>query len=103
MNNHYELLDSGKGRKLERFGPYVLSRPSSQAVWMPQLDEGEWKKADAIFLREGDTKWTFQNPKMKETWHIEAAGIKFKISPTDFGHLGIFPEQLEFWKWIQKV
>jgi 23S rRNA (cytosine1962-C5)-methyltransferase len=99
----YSLLDSGLGRKLERFGPFVLSRPCSQAVWAPLLSEQEWRKADAVFLREGDTRWTHHTPKMPTFWTIEVAGITFKISPTDFGHLGIFAEQSEFWDWIQKT
>lgn len=99
----YALLDSGKGRKLEQFGQFVLSRPCSQAVWTPLLSEQSWRKADAVFLREGDTKWTFHNPKTNGIWTIDVAGITFKISPTDFGHLGIFPEQKVFWEWIQKV
>lgn len=97
----YALLDSGAGRKLERFGRFVLSRPCSQAVWTPQLSEAEWKRADAVFMREGDTKWTFPSRSIAETWHVEVSGIRFKISPTDFGHLGIFPEQEDFWSWIQ--
>lgn len=97
----YTLIDSGNGRKLEQFGPFVLSRPCSQAVWAPLLNEAEWGKADAVFLREGDTKWTFHNAQSQKMWTIDVSGIAFKISPTDFGHLGIFPEQKPFWEWIQ--
>lgn len=101
--NHtdYALIDSGQGRKLERFGPFLLDRPCSQAVWKQQLPASEWNKADALFLREGDTKWTFRNPKLTQPWKIQVEGITFKISPTDFGHLGIFPEQRPFWRWMQ--
>jgi 23S rRNA (cytosine1962-C5)-methyltransferase len=98
--NRYRLVDSGKGRKLERFGPYLLSRPCSQAVWQPQLSEKEWHKADATFSREQENKWTHKRS-LPDTWHIEVAGLIFKISTTDFGHLGIFPEQKPFWEWIQ--
>ena len=89
QNHQYALVDSGNGRKLERFGPYLLSRPCSQAVWVPQLSNKEWDKADAIFSREQENKWTHQRS-LPETWQIEVAGVMFKISPTDFGHLGIF-------------
>lgn len=102
-DNTYSLVDSGDGRKLEKFGHFLLVRPSSQAVWKPQLTQQEWKKADAVFLREGDIKWTFHNPAAKDDWSIQVSGITFKISPTDFGHLGIFPEQAPFWQWIQDV
>lgn len=99
----YSLLDSGNGRKLEKFGPFVLSRPSAQAVWVPTHSEKEWQSADATFLREGDTKWTFNNAQMGNSWLIEVSNVFFKISPTDFGHLGIFPEQRPFWDWIQET
>lgn len=102
MLQNYHLIDSGEEQKLERFGPYLLSRPCSQAVWKPQLSISEWKKADAVFSREPENKWTHLRS-LPSMWHIEVAGIKFKISPTDFGHLGIFPEQKIFWEWIQKT
>ena len=101
-NKSYALIDSGLGRKLEQFGPALISRPCSQAVWQPQLPDPQWQKANAVFVREGDTKWN--NPSaIDAVWTIEVAGITFKISPTDFGHLGIFPEQKQFWDWIQKT
>lgn len=96
----YRLIDSGNGRKLERFGNILISRPSAQAVWQPQLPPAEWNRADAIFTREGDSKWLKQ-PAGTASWTINVAGITFKIAPTDFGHLGIFPEQARFWEWIQ--
>ena len=98
--NHFTLVDSGNCRKLERFGPYLLSRPCSQAVWLPQLSEKEWDKADATFSREQENKWTYKR-QLPQMWHIEVSGLLFKISPTDFGHLGIFPEQKPFWEWIE--
>lgn len=98
----YLLVDSGHGRKLERFGPYLLSRPCSQAVWSPQLSDKEWDHADASFSREQENKWTHQRP-LPLSWEIEVANLRFKISSTDFGHLGIFPEQQSFWEWIQTV
>lgn len=101
-NVSYTLLDSGHGRKLERFGSYSLSRPCAQAVWRPLLSETDWHKADASFSREPENKW-IKNHSLPSFWQIEAAGIIFKISPTDFGHLGIFPEQIEFWLWVKKT
>lgn len=98
----YELIDSGNGRKLERFGPYILIRPCSQAVWQPQLSDKEWKKAHAVFSRDQENKWT-EFHKLSEEWQIEVAQLFFKIAPTDFGHLGIFPEQKSSWEWIQKI
>lgn len=98
----YELIDSGKGQKLERFGPYLLIRPCAQAVWQPKLSTQEWNKADAIFSREQENKWTLLKS-LPDRWQITVASIVFKLASTDFGHLGIFPEQKSSWEWIQKL
>lgn len=95
----YHLIDSGNGRKLEQFGPFRIARPSAQAVWNPSLPESDWAKADAQFTREPDNRWI--KSKIPEQWTIQVSGIRFKIVPTDFGHLGIFPEQKPFWSWIE--
>jgi len=100
-DNFYTLCDSGQGRKLERFGPYLIIRPCAQAVWQNKLSQEEWDRADAIFTREGDKKWLKKTT--ADYWTIQTAGITFKISPTDFGHLGIFPEQRDFWEWIPRI
>ncbi len=96
----YELIDSGDGRKLERFGRYVLARPCSQAMWRPSLGPAEWARADAAFDREDGNRWHGRANLPKE-WQIETAGIRFKLGGTDFGHLGIFPEQRAQWLWIR--
>lgn len=96
----YDLIDSGDGRKLERFGRFVIDRPCSQAVWKPKLSPEEWKLADAFFTREGQSQW--KKGLLPNDWIVKIADVLFKISPTDFGHLGIFPEQLPFWLWMQK-
>lgn len=98
----YTLIDSGEGRKLEQFGPYLISRPCSQAVWKPQLTQEIWQQAHAIFSREPESKWRYPT-NLPAIWQIEVAQLLFKIMPTDFGHLGIFPEQQEFWAWIQQT
>ena len=101
-SDHYSLLDSGQGCKLEQFGPYVFSRPSAQAIWKPQLPVSTWQKADASFTREGDTRWE-QKKTLPDSWQITVSDIIFKLSATDFGHLGIFPEQRDSWEWIQQL
>ena len=97
----YELLDSGDGRKLERFGKCVLARPCSQALWRPARSPADWARADASFDREDGNRWHGRSNLPKE-WPIETAGIRFKLGGTDFGHLGIFPEQRAQWKWIRE-
>ena len=100
MTDDYELLDSGDGRKLERFGKYVLARPCSQAMWRPCRSAAEWAKADASFDREDGNNW-HGRANLPKDWQIETAGIRFKLGGTDFGHLGIFPEQRAQWRWIK--
>lgn len=100
-NTSYELLDSGEGYKLERFGPYTLSRPCSQAVWKKTLSPKTWSEANATFTRTEDNRWS-KRGELPEVWHVETAGITFKLSLTDFGHLGIFAEQRPFWNWIKE-
>ena len=97
----YELLDSGDGRKLERFGRFALARPCSQALWRPSLGAAEWAKADASFDREDGNRWHGRSNLPRE-WEISTAGMRFRLGGTDFGHLGIFPEQRAQWKWIRE-
>ena len=102
MNEDYELIDSGDGRKLERFGRQVLARPCSQAMWRPSLGAAEWNRADASFDREDGNRWHGRS-NLPDSWQIETAGIRFKLGGTDFGHLGICPEQRAQWKWIRET
>ena len=95
MADDYELLDSGGGRKFERFGRVTLVRPCSQAMWRPE-NPSAWSRATATFDREEGNHWSGRNALPPE-WTIETAGIRFKLSGTDFGHLGIFPEQQAQW------
>lgn len=102
MNKTYNLIDSGSNRKLEQFGPYLIDRPSLGSIWQPRLNEASWKKANASFTREGEKTGWKGIEKLPASWIIEVEGIHFKISPTDFGHLGIFPEQKHNWRFIQE-
>ena len=95
----YELLDSGDGRKLERFGPWILARPAAQAAWRPRLDAAAWERAHAAFDREDGQRWTTRE-NIPEEWIVALDGLRFRLSRTDFGHLGIFPEQRDLWQWI---
>ena len=101
--NGYELLDSGSGRKLERFGPVVLARPCAQAVWQPQLSRQEWdRRATAAFDREDGNQWHNRGA-LPASWNITIDQLTFKLSGTTFGHLGLFPEQRAQWAWIRKL
>lgn len=96
----YELLDSGEGRKLERFGPYVLNRPCAQAVWRRTLSSGAWEGAHACFDRVEGQRWTFRES-VPESWQVETGGVRLVLKATEFGHLGLFAEQCPLWEWVR--
>lgn len=102
MANGYELLDSGSFQKLERFGSVVLSRPCAQAVWRKARPESEWRAATATFFRDGGNQWRGRD-RLPESWEIDVDGARFLLSSTDFGHLGIFPEQRDQWRRIRDL
>lgn len=98
----YELLDSGGFQKLERFGPVTLARPCAQAVWRPRLPATLWRNATASFFRDGQkTRWSGRE-RLPATWNLGVDGMVFRLSSTDFGHLGIFPEQRDQWRLIRE-
>jgi 23S rRNA (cytosine1962-C5)-methyltransferase len=102
----YALVDSGNGRKLERYGSYLIERPEGQALWRPALPEREWRKADAIFT--GDTeedgmgRWRFPKTQLGETWPLDWDGISYLGRFTSFRHVGVFPEQSTHWRFIEE-
>jgi 23S rRNA (cytosine1962-C5)-methyltransferase len=111
----YELIDCGDFEKLERFGPYYLIRPESQAIWKKRMSRHQWHEiAHASFKREQQkTSWRNADPgnggwtllkKMPENWFImcplPSGNFKLKLSLTSFGHVGIFPEQIDNWHFI---
>ncbi len=101
----YELLDSGNGAKLERFGSYLLARPETQAIWTPHLSAREWERADAVFRRsrgdEGPGEWHQRRP-LPERWSLDAYGIRCWARLTPFRHTGIFPEHSAHWDWLAR-
>jgi 23S rRNA (cytosine1962-C5)-methyltransferase len=102
QTDDYELLDSGDGAKLERFGSVVLDRACGQAIWKPSLAATAWRQATAAFDRRQGNCW-HRRDALPETWQIAVEGIRFKLSGTDFGHLGIFPEQRLNWRWVSRM
>jgi 23S rRNA (cytosine1962-C5)-methyltransferase len=100
----YELLDTGEGEKLERFGKYVFVRPYEDAVWTKTLSSKEWNKADGKFWssKVGAKAGWKMNKKIESKWEIEYKSIKFLASPTPFRHLGFFPEQASHWDFIEE-
>lgn len=99
----YELLDSGREEKLERYGSVVLSRPDPQALWEKGLSEKEWKKADGWYERKGNAGVWHTKQDFQKEWAIELGGLSFLIRPTSFKHTGLFPEQLPNWEWASTL
>lgn len=96
----YECIDAGNGEKLERWGNYILRRPDPWALWTHD-DSNVWKKYDAIYHRsdKGGGNWEFVK-KLPDYWTIKYRDLTFKVSPTNFKHTGLFPEQAYNWDYI---
>ncbi len=101
----YELLDTGEGEKLEKFGPHIFVRPYEDAVWPKTLSKKEWENIDGKFWssRAGaKAGWQKLSKAGFDTkWEMEYKGIKFLVTPTPFRHLGFFPEQASHWDLIE--
>ena len=98
----YELLDTGAGRKLERFGPVSLVRPEPQASWRPCLPEQSWNAAHGCFVQHGRRRrgvWKFSKP-FSPRWMLHRENLTFWVQPTPSGHLGVFPDQASHWGWL---
>ena len=97
----YELLDTGDGMKMERWGSHILVRPDPQVIW-PRAG-AEWKNWDAWYHRseKGGGRWEFRK-KLPQSWIAERGKLRFKISPTGFKHTGLFPEQAVNWDWCSE-
>jgi 23S rRNA (cytosine1962-C5)-methyltransferase len=99
--NDYELIDTGSGEKLERWGHVVLRRPDPQIIWPLGKESEAWRKADAHYHRSssGGGNWTYKS-KIPERWSVSYRNLKFHIKPTGFKHTGLFPEQAVNWAWM---
>lgn len=100
----YQLLDFGDGRKLERFGPVVLDRPSPAAGGFRPARNDAWESAAARFEKSGDSAghWIERSP-LPAAWSIEHDRVTFELKATEFGHVGLFAEQAENWDWIARL
>ncbi len=98
----YELIDTGGGEKLERWGKYTLRRPDPQAIWPAAGNIKAWAAADARYHRSksGGGNWEYIK-KLPSQWTIEYGELAFHVEPTGFKHTGLFPEQAVNWKWME--
>jgi 23S rRNA (cytosine1962-C5)-methyltransferase len=97
----YRLIDSGGGRKLERFGAIVVDRPEPQAMWQRRLP-AEWAGAHAVFSGEEDEdkgRWRIDRP-VPESWPVGVLDVTMLCRLSGFRHLGLFPEQLPHWQFM---
>lgn len=100
----FELLDSGNGQKLERYGNYQFIRPAPQAVWKPALEEKFWQTSQGIFQPTGQESggvWKFNQPLRENPWKMSYKGLKFQAFAGGSRHMGVFPEQAVHWDWIK--
>jgi len=101
----YALIDSGHGRKLERFGRFLVDRPEPQAMWQPMLEPGRWLRCDAVFkagsgTEDGEGGRWLRNKPLPDTWPLKVLDVTVLGRLTNFRHLGLFPEQLPNWQWV---
>jgi 23S rRNA (cytosine1962-C5)-methyltransferase len=101
----YGLVDSGHGRKLERYGPHRFIRPDAQALWTPRLER--WA-SDGEFVpgsdEDGGGRWQFAAPVPQDGWPLEWCNgdetVRFTAQCTPFRHLGFFPDMAPVWDWM---
>ncbi|HEX8256538.1 MAG TPA: class I SAM-dependent methyltransferase [Allosphingosinicella sp.] len=101
--SHYGLVDSGHGRKLERYGRYSFVRPEPQAMWAPALDAWD---PDGEFIpgsdEEGGGRWQFARPVPREGWEMAWEEVRFRAQCTPFRHLAFFPDMAPQWAWMRE-
>ncbi|MBQ9011695.1 MAG: class I SAM-dependent methyltransferase [Bacilli bacterium] len=103
VSNHwqdYECIDAGNGEKLERWGNIILRRPDPQAMWETKIDSA-WSNIDGHYHRssKGGGYWDFKT-QLPEYWTVKYEDLTFKVTPTNFKHTGLFPEQATNWEFM---
>lgn len=99
----YGLVDSGDGRKLERYGPHRFIRPEPQAMWRPRLED--WQAAGEFVPgsdEDGGGRWHFSGPVPQQGWPLEWNEVRFTAQCTPFRHLGFFPDMAPVWDWMRE-
>jgi 23S rRNA (cytosine1962-C5)-methyltransferase len=99
----YGLIDSGHGRKLERYGRFKFIRPEGQALWEPSCDD--WQ-ADGEFVpgsdAEGGGRWQLANTVPSDGWRLGWEDVSFQAQCTPFRHLAFFPDMASHWHWMRE-
>ena len=99
----YEVIDTGNGEKLERWGKYLLIRPDPQVIWESDHENPGWKKKNGHYHRssKGGGEWEFFN--LPQEWEIGYRSLTFRLKPFNFKHTGLFPEQAVNWDWVADI
>lgn len=97
----YKIIDAGNGEKLEIWKDVVLRRPDPQALWPIDKDNKDWNNPDGFYHRssKGGGNWEFFK-KLPDYWTVNYGSLSFKVSPTNFKHTGLFPEQAVNWDYM---
>ncbi len=99
----YGLVDSGHGKKLERYGRFRFVRPEPQAMWAPKSDD--WQ-AHGEFVpgsdEDGGGRWEFREAVPREGWPLRWNEVQFTAQTTPFRHLGFFPDMAPVWSWMRE-
>ena len=99
----YEVIDTSKGEKLERWGKYILLRPDPQVLWDTPKKNPAWKHLNAHYhrIKKGGGEWEFFD--LPEQWSIHYRDLTFHLKPFSFKHTGLFPEQAANWDWFSDL
>ena len=98
----YQVLDTSKGEKFERWGEYYLVRPDPQVIWDTKRENKHWKRKNGHYHRssKGGGQWEFFD--LPEQWSIHYNNLTFQLKPFSFKHTGLFPEQAVNWDWFSE-
>ena len=99
----YEVIDTSRGEKLERWGNYLLVRPDPQVIWDTDRKHSGWHRPNAHYHRssKGGGEWEFFD--LPEQWSIKYKTLTFNLKPFSFKHTGLFPEQAANWDWFSTL
>ena len=98
----YELLDCGRGEKLERWGTHLLVRPDPQAIWNTPRTHRGWRENDARYARSSSGGGHWDKGKLPERWTVRYRDLTFQVGPMNFKHTGLFPEQAANWDFARE-
>ena len=99
----YEVIDTSRGEKLERWGDYILVRPDPQVIWDTERADRRWNHKNGHYHRssKGGGEWEFFN--LPQEWSIQYKNLTFHLKPFSFKHTGLFPEQAVNWDWVSSI